>query len=127
MSVSTMAGSRKRHAQLTGTSADASTLGHWSPPEDSWIKLNTDGARSSIDGNASCGGVLRNQNGGWRQSFGVLSQLCWKDWTIAFSKVDRRNNGVTDQLAKLVFVDNFDVMTFDKSPIAVVLVLNLVL
>ncbi|KAK8496054.1 hypothetical protein V6N13_089437 [Hibiscus sabdariffa] len=46
-----------------------------------------------------------------------IFQLCNKDWRIDFSKVDRRNNGVADGLAKLASDASFDVMTFDESPI----------
>ncbi|KAK8553225.1 hypothetical protein V6N13_089436 [Hibiscus sabdariffa] len=46
-----------------------------------------------------------------------IFQLYNKDWHIAFSKVDRRNNGVADGLAKLASDVSFGVMTFDESPI----------
>ncbi|KAK8694033.1 hypothetical protein V6N13_071597 [Hibiscus sabdariffa] len=35
-----------------------STPAVWNPPTEGWLKLNADGARSFIDGRASCGGVL---------------------------------------------------------------------
>ncbi|KAL4280844.1 hypothetical protein GQ457_03G019340 [Hibiscus cannabinus] len=41
----------------------------WCPPEDGWVKLNTDGTRSSIDGRAACGGVLRDHTGTWIRGF----------------------------------------------------------
>ncbi|KAK8593616.1 hypothetical protein V6N12_045693 [Hibiscus sabdariffa] len=50
-----------------------------------------------------------------------LHQLCGKDWILAFSKVDRRNNGVADRLAKLASAATFDVVTFDEPPSEVVL------
>ncbi|KAK8594331.1 hypothetical protein V6N13_126139 [Hibiscus sabdariffa] len=56
-----------------------------------------------------------------------LNQLCGKDWTIAFSKVDRHNNEVADRLAKLASVATFDVVTFDEPPSEVIPELNLVL
>ncbi|KAK8560618.1 hypothetical protein V6N13_083055 [Hibiscus sabdariffa] len=143
------------------------------------MKLNSDRARSSLDGDASCGGILRDHNGGWIRRFSkfigkcsvveaelwsiatgldlawvmgyrrvmvesnnadalrllqrrftgsdpffilcYLHQLCGKDWTLAFSKVDRRNNRVADRLKKLASTDTFNVVTFDEPPSEVVL------
>ncbi|KAK8590158.1 hypothetical protein V6N12_024541 [Hibiscus sabdariffa] len=50
-----------------------------------------------------------------------LHQLCGKDWTLVFSKVDRRNNRVADHLAKLASAISLDVVTFDEPPSEVVL------
>ncbi|KAK8598576.1 hypothetical protein V6N13_094542 [Hibiscus sabdariffa] len=51
---------------------------------------------------------------------GPFDQLCGKDWTIAFSKVDRHNNEVADQLAKFASIATFDVVTFDEPPSEVI-------
>ncbi|KAK9044563.1 hypothetical protein V6N11_058461 [Hibiscus sabdariffa] len=50
-----------------------------------------------------------------------LHQLCGKDWTLVFSKVDRCNNRVADRLAKLASTVSLDVVTFDEPPSEVVL------
>ncbi|KAK8562985.1 hypothetical protein V6N12_011047 [Hibiscus sabdariffa] len=50
-----------------------------------------------------------------------LHQLCGKDWTLVFSKVDLRNNKVADRLAKLASAVSLDVVTFDEPPSEVVL------
>ncbi|KAK8612874.1 hypothetical protein V6N13_092978 [Hibiscus sabdariffa] len=54
-----------------------------------------------------------------------LHQLCGKDWILAFSKIDRRNNVVVDRLAKLASTDTFDVVAFDEPPSEVVPDVNL--
>ncbi|KAK8972532.1 hypothetical protein V6N11_081647 [Hibiscus sabdariffa] len=56
---------RNQHVRLAGMGAARTTLSLWSPPADGWIKLNTDVIRSSIEGRASCGGVLRDHTGIW--------------------------------------------------------------
>ncbi|KAK8558615.1 hypothetical protein V6N12_041916 [Hibiscus sabdariffa] len=43
-----------------------------------------------------------------------LHKLCGKDWTLVFSKVDRRNNRMVDRLAKLASTVSLDVVTFDE-------------
>ncbi|KAE8707210.1 hypothetical protein F3Y22_tig00110386pilonHSYRG00026 [Hibiscus syriacus] len=37
----------------------------WKPPPKGWLKLNIDGARNIMAGNATCGGVVRNDEGKW--------------------------------------------------------------
>ncbi|KAK8656310.1 hypothetical protein V6N13_098264 [Hibiscus sabdariffa] len=164
--------SGQQSVRSAGTSAVTATPGRWCPPGDGWMKLNSDGARSSLDGDASCGGVLRDHNGGWIRGFSkfigkcsvveaelwgiatgldlawdmgyrrvmvesdsadalrllqrrstgsgpfsilcYLHKLCGKDWTLVFSKVDRRNNRMVDRLAKLASTVSLDVVTFDE-------------
>ncbi|KAK9036244.1 hypothetical protein V6N11_078252 [Hibiscus sabdariffa] len=48
----------------------------WIPPEEGWLKLNTDGARSLVDGSASYGGVLRDHNGKWIHGFNKFIGRC---------------------------------------------------
>ncbi|KAK9044983.1 hypothetical protein V6N11_058873 [Hibiscus sabdariffa] len=74
---------------------------------DEWLdKIEYGWGFSSLDGRASCGGVLRDHNGNW---------------------VAHHNNGVADWLAKLAFDASFDVVTFDEPPTEMVPGLNLVL
>ncbi|KAK8647582.1 hypothetical protein V6N13_121313 [Hibiscus sabdariffa] len=107
----------------------------WIPPAKGWLKLNTDGARSLVDGSASCGecceitmvnGFMVSINSladvqWWKRNFGYTSgsdpyiivsylrQICNKDWQIVFSKVARYNNEVANWLAKFASDTNFDV------------------
>jgi len=37
----------------------------WERPLEGWIKLNTDGSSVDNSGLASCGGVVRDENGRW--------------------------------------------------------------
>ncbi|KAK8972474.1 hypothetical protein V6N11_018835 [Hibiscus sabdariffa] len=112
-SASTVAESRQRHVQSAGTSVAASTSGHWNPLENGADALRLLQHRSTKSGSFA---ILNH-----------LNQLCGKDWTIAFSKVDRHNNEVADRLAKLASVATFDVVTFDEPPSEVIPELNLVL
>ncbi|KAK8607988.1 hypothetical protein V6N13_023446 [Hibiscus sabdariffa] len=74
------------HAGLSGTHAAVAACS-WCPPEDGWVKLNTDGARSSIDGRAAYGGVLRDHTGTWIRGFtrfvGQCSVVESELWGIA--------------------------------------------
>ncbi|KAK8596669.1 hypothetical protein V6N12_065149 [Hibiscus sabdariffa] len=59
--------------QLPGS---ISTPAVWNPPAEGWLKLNANGARSLIDGRASCGGVLRGHNGNWIHGFTKFIDRC---------------------------------------------------
>ncbi|KAG7578377.1 Ribonuclease H domain [Arabidopsis thaliana x Arabidopsis arenosa] len=48
----------------------------WSPPGDSWIKLNTDGASRGNPGLATAGGVLHDGDGIWRGGFALNIGVC---------------------------------------------------
>ncbi|KAK8631589.1 hypothetical protein V6N13_028372 [Hibiscus sabdariffa] len=48
----------------------------WSPPPMGWVKLNSDGASSLIDGNAACGGVLRDYHSAWVRGFSKFVGRC---------------------------------------------------
>ncbi|KAL4336249.1 hypothetical protein GQ457_07G029660 [Hibiscus cannabinus] len=48
----------------------------WAPPEQGWVKLNTDGARHATSGMASCGGVLRDHLGEWILGFSKFIGVC---------------------------------------------------
>lgn len=52
-----IAGCPGRHSNLT-----------WKPPDEGWVKLNSDGAKSS-QGSSACGGVLRDHNGNFICAF----------------------------------------------------------
>ncbi|KAF7809195.1 putative reverse transcriptase [Senna tora] len=41
----------------------------WKPPEEGWIKINTDGAYNPSSNRMACGGVLRNEKGEWIMGF----------------------------------------------------------
>ncbi|MCH81151.1 putative non-LTR retroelement reverse transcriptase, partial [Trifolium medium] len=73
----------------------------WKPPDDGWVKLNTDGAciERSV---AACGGVLRNSQGEWIGGFSKFLGTCsayvaelWGlleglkyTWKLGFRKVE---------------------------------------
>ncbi|KAK8598510.1 hypothetical protein V6N13_094479 [Hibiscus sabdariffa] len=61
---------------LSGSIAVGNLVVHWNPPTDGWLKLNTDVARSPIDGRASCEGVLRDHEGNWIQGFTKFIGRC---------------------------------------------------
>ncbi|WCJ36333.1 Polynucleotidyl transferase ribonuclease H-like superfamily protein [Euphorbia peplus] len=48
----------------------------WIPPDDGWIKINTDGASKGNPGLASAGGVLRGASGAWFGGFAVNLGIC---------------------------------------------------
>ncbi|KAL4320177.1 hypothetical protein GQ457_18G016630 [Hibiscus cannabinus] len=50
--------------------------GRWQPPSEGWHKLNTDGARVVSNSMSSCGGVIRDCNGGWRIVFSRFVGIC---------------------------------------------------
>ncbi|KAL4335727.1 hypothetical protein GQ457_07G012090 [Hibiscus cannabinus] len=58
----------------------------WQPPTSDWLKLNTDGSRVSPEGFASCGGIVRNDNGEWIVGFskyvGIYSIVVAELWGV---------------------------------------------
>ncbi|KAK7244185.1 hypothetical protein RIF29_39003 [Crotalaria pallida] len=52
------------------SSSSPSLIG-WSPPMEGWVKLNSDGSVKSVDGLATCGGVLRNNMGAFLGAFSI--------------------------------------------------------
>lgn len=54
----------------------------WNPPPRNWIKLNCDGASISPSGNSTCGGIARDNDGGFLEAFasflGVSNSLIAK-------------------------------------------------
>ncbi|KAK8492364.1 hypothetical protein V6N11_066174 [Hibiscus sabdariffa] len=48
----------------------------WRAPPPSWLKVNTDGARSIRSGLATCGGVGRDASGNWCFGFSRALGLC---------------------------------------------------
>ncbi|KAH1056309.1 hypothetical protein J1N35_034374 [Gossypium stocksii] len=74
-------------------------LSSWSPPETSWIKLNSDGAVSTIGQSASIGGVLRDSNANWfwgytmsfdkESVFKVETRAMLEDLFIAWERVQK--------------------------------------
>ncbi|KAK8630158.1 hypothetical protein V6N13_078964 [Hibiscus sabdariffa] len=75
-SATAVAVSRQQLTQLPGSNSSSGTSSFWIPPEDGWLKLNADGARASLDGRASCGGVLRDHNGSWIRGFSKFIGRC---------------------------------------------------
>ncbi|KAK8990236.1 hypothetical protein V6N11_008942 [Hibiscus sabdariffa] len=49
----------------------------WQIPPPGCYKLNTDGSRRKIDGQASCGGVVRDSNGAWCFEFSKFIGSCF--------------------------------------------------
>ncbi|KAK8993915.1 hypothetical protein V6N11_008128 [Hibiscus sabdariffa] len=47
----------------------------WNPPPVGCLKIN--GARQTVDGVASCGGVIRNSNGAWIAGFSKFIGRCY--------------------------------------------------
>ncbi|KAH1099078.1 hypothetical protein J1N35_015999 [Gossypium stocksii] len=47
----------------------ACKLIRWNPTEDEWHKVKTDGAVCTVSGNASTGGVIRDNHGKWTSGF----------------------------------------------------------
>ncbi|KAL4378986.1 hypothetical protein GQ457_02G000930 [Hibiscus cannabinus] len=52
------------------------TKTRWLKPPLGWCKLNTDGAVSVRNGEASCGGVVRDNLGGWLIGFSKKIGIC---------------------------------------------------
>lgn len=48
----------------------------WVPPNEGWLKLNTDGASHGNPGLATAGGALRDVDGNWCGGFAVNIGLC---------------------------------------------------
>ncbi|KAK8609722.1 hypothetical protein V6N13_093137 [Hibiscus sabdariffa] len=78
----------------------ASATTQWTPPEEGWLKLNTDGAKRNQDGSLMCGGVLRDHTGSWHFGFSKYIGFCevfeaelWGVWCglqLAWEKGCRR-------------------------------------
>ncbi|XP_028762437.1 uncharacterized protein LOC114720884 [Neltuma alba] len=58
----------------------------WQPPSSGWVKLNGDGAMSSVSMRAGYGGVLRDSTGCWIAGFthhlGVCGAYEAEDWAV---------------------------------------------
>ncbi|KAF7801779.1 putative ribonuclease H-like domain-containing protein [Senna tora] len=59
----------------------------WNPPDEGWIKFNTDGSYNLNSSDICCGGVARDYNGNWIAGFlrklgrgDVLSAKLWGTW-----------------------------------------------
>lgn len=48
----------------------------WLRPDVGWVKLNTDGASRGNPGEATAGGVLRDENASWRRGFALNIGVC---------------------------------------------------
>ncbi|KAL4390453.1 hypothetical protein AHAS_Ahas03G0146600 [Arachis hypogaea] len=48
----------------------------WIPPQQGWVKLNTDGASQEWTSKAGCGGLLRSSKGEWIGGFRVNLGMC---------------------------------------------------
>ncbi|KAL4278188.1 hypothetical protein GQ457_03G036380 [Hibiscus cannabinus] len=128
-------------------SPNAATI-KWSPPEDGWFKLNTDGATRQQDGLSTCGGVLRAHSGSWSFGFFKFIGFCsvfeaelWgedcrqghlcsllfhirsflqRNWEVHVVHVSRSANSVADRLAKLAIPGNNCVTYLANPPPSIV-------
>ncbi|KAK8598157.1 hypothetical protein V6N13_095547 [Hibiscus sabdariffa] len=114
-------------AEVTATAASTVRILHgslsgpndWTPPAEGWLKLNADGARSLVNGSASCGGVLRDHRDSSEALQMVQQHASGSDPYIIVSyirEVARSNNSVADWLAKFASDINFDVIFFESPP-----------
>ena len=57
----------------------------WERPPEGWCKLNTDGAASGNSCLAGCGGIVRDEHGGWLAGFsrwiGITTSL-WSSYGV---------------------------------------------
>ncbi|KAK8498634.1 hypothetical protein V6N12_038581 [Hibiscus sabdariffa] len=121
---------RQQTTRTTATMLPQMGIIDWSPPVEGWIKLNVDGARSKLDGKASWR-ALRYHNDIWDsvdalkaikqgvKDSGLIAftsyikEICYRDWSISFVHVTRRNNGVVVFAEPLTKV--LPMLTFDDS------------
>ncbi|KAK8522399.1 hypothetical protein V6N12_056108 [Hibiscus sabdariffa] len=57
-------------------SIDGTGSSTWLMPLEDRYKINSDGARNESDGNASCGGVIRDHNGYRKLGFSMFIGVC---------------------------------------------------
>ena len=66
----------------------------WSPPPQSWFKVNTDGSSIADRNSVACGGIIQNHDGNFIASWSVnlgactnnLAELWGAFWGLCFSK-----------------------------------------
>lgn len=51
-------------------------LVRWNPPDEGWVKVNTDASVSGNGGLASCGGLIRDEDGRWIVGFAKKVGRC---------------------------------------------------
>lgn len=61
---------------ISGASSHTSRDTHWITPPQRWLKLNSDGAVGNMDSKATCGGVIRNADGGFLVGFATDLEPC---------------------------------------------------
>ena len=69
----------KSHQKLTVTKSGGVRIDRliaWVPPQEGWLKLNTDGGSHGNPGVATAGGVIRDVNGIWGGGFAVNIGIC---------------------------------------------------
>ncbi|KAE8707058.1 hypothetical protein F3Y22_tig00110387pilonHSYRG00750 [Hibiscus syriacus] len=137
-------GCRRGKLGLNGSATEKGSPIYWSPPMEGWFKVNTDAARSEVDGRASCGGLIRDNIGRWRAGFakfiGICSTLEAELWGIYIGMVLAWDLGIrrvivesdnkeaillvsgvavrhVDKLAKLTPPDSFDIAQFTSPPL----------
>ncbi|RYR53791.1 hypothetical protein Ahy_A06g029039 [Arachis hypogaea] len=88
----------------------------WKPPQEGWIKLNTDGASRGNPGQASCAGIFRNADSDW--VYGYARRLTYakaievevaairEGLEIAWKKGFRRIELETDSQAAVNLMEN---------------------
>lgn len=78
----------------------------WSPPPQGFLKLNTDGSRTSYTGMASASGVFRNHNGSWVTGFytkiGTTNSFAAELWGLQEGLKIATNRGFMKLLAETV-------------------------
>ena len=77
----------------------------WEKPQVVWKKLNTDGASKGNPGLAGCGGVVRDENGGWIAGFsrliGVTSSFEAELWGLREGLIFCSNLNIHSLLVEL--------------------------
>ncbi|KAL6555008.1 hypothetical protein OROGR_006266 [Orobanche gracilis] len=51
------------------------TMTTWRPPDQGWLKLNTDGSYAASSSHISCGGSLRDHDGNWVSGFSSFERV----------------------------------------------------
>ncbi|MCI28245.1 ribonuclease H protein [Trifolium medium] len=78
----------------------------WKPPVEGWVKVNIDGACKS-ESVAGCGGIIRNNRGGWLGGFakhiGSCSAFVAELWGVLEGL---KHSGVTSSAMGITLIKN---------------------